>query len=37
LNYLESLGIKEHVVTWKQWPDQILEELERKDEDDELI
>jgi hypothetical protein len=37
LNYLEGLGIKEHVVTWKQWHDQILEELERKDEDDESI
>jgi hypothetical protein len=37
LNYLEGLGIKEHVVTWKQWHDQILEKLERKNEDDQSI
>jgi hypothetical protein len=34
---LESLGIKEQVVTWKQWYDQIMEELWIKDEDDQSI
>jgi hypothetical protein len=34
---LESLGIKEHVVTWRQWFDQILEEIQRKDEGDDSI
>ncbi len=33
--YLDSLGIKEDVITWKQFYDQIKEELENKDEDDE--
>jgi hypothetical protein len=31
---LESLGIKDQVVTWKQWLDQINEELMKKEEDD---
>jgi hypothetical protein len=34
---LESLGIKELVVTWKQWYDQIMEVVESKDEDDQSI
>jgi hypothetical protein len=34
---LESLGIKEQVLTWKQWYDQIKEVLKSKDEDDESI
>jgi hypothetical protein len=34
---LESLGIKEQVVTWKQWLDQIVEVLESEDEDNESI
>jgi hypothetical protein len=34
---LETLGIKEHVLAWKQLLDQILKELESKDEDDESI
>jgi hypothetical protein len=34
---LESLGIKEQVVTWKQWLDQIVEVLKSEDEDDESI
>jgi hypothetical protein len=34
---LESLGIKEQVVTWKQWYDQIKEVLKSKDEDDQSI
>jgi hypothetical protein len=34
---LESLGIKEQVVTWKQWLDQIVEVLKSEDEDDKSI
>jgi hypothetical protein len=34
---LESLGIKEQVVTWKQWYHQIREVLETEDEDDQSI
>jgi hypothetical protein len=34
---LESLGIKEQVVTWRKWFDQILEVLKSEDEDDESI
>ena len=36
-NYLESLGIKAYVLTWKQLRDQILEELKSEDEDDQSI
>ena len=36
-NFLESLGIKEYVLTWKQLHDQIEEELESEDEDDQSI
>jgi hypothetical protein len=36
-DYLENLGIKEHVLAWKQLRDQIMKELESKDEDDESI
>jgi hypothetical protein len=35
--YLESLGIKDHVLAWKESFDAIFEELESKDEDDESI
>ena len=34
---MESLGIKEQVVTWKQWFDQIMEVVMSEDEDDESI
>jgi hypothetical protein len=34
---LENFGIKEQVVTWKQWFDQIMEVIESEDEDDESI
>ena len=34
---MESLGIKEQVVTWKQWYDQIVEVVKSEDEDDESI
>jgi hypothetical protein len=34
---LESLGIKEHVIAWKQLFDPIEEELESKDEGEESI
>jgi hypothetical protein len=34
---LESLGIKEHVIAWKQMVDPIEKELESKDESEELI
>ena len=30
---MENLGIKEQVVTWKQWFDQIREVFESEDED----
>ena len=36
-DYLVTLGIKEHVLAWKQLLDQIFKELESKDEDDESI
>jgi hypothetical protein len=36
-NYLESLGIKEQVVTWNQWYHQIMEVLKSRDEDDKSI
>ena len=34
---MESLGIKEHVIAWKQFIDRIDEELESKDEGEESI
>ena len=34
---MESLGIKEQVVTWKQWYEQIMEVVKSEDEDDESI
>jgi hypothetical protein len=34
---LESLGIKEHVIAWKQLFNPIYEELESKDESEEKI
>jgi hypothetical protein len=34
---LESLGIKEQVVTWKQWHEQIMEVVKSEDEDDQSI
>ncbi len=33
-DYLDSLGIKEYVITWKQLLDQIEKELESEDKDD---
>ncbi len=36
-DYLDSLGIKEHVIAWKQLFDQFKNELRILDEDDELI
>jgi hypothetical protein len=36
-DYLESLGIKEHVLAWKQLLDQFEEESMSKEEDDESI
>ncbi len=35
--YLDSLGIKDDVITWKQLLDQIQIEFEIEDEDDESI
>ena len=34
---MESLGVKEHVIAWKQLFDQIEKELESKDESEESI
>ena len=34
-NYLETFGIKEHVISWKQLYDQIEEEDQGEDEDEE--
>jgi hypothetical protein len=36
-NCLESLGIKEYVLIWKQLYDKIKEELKSEDEDDQSI
>jgi hypothetical protein len=36
-DYLESLGIKEHVIAWKKLFDLIEEELDSKDEGEESI
>ncbi len=36
-DYLDSLGIKEHVITWKQLFDQINEEIKIEDKNDESI
>jgi hypothetical protein len=36
-DYLESLGIKEHIIEWKQLYVLIKKELESKDEGEESI
>ncbi len=35
--YLDSIGIKENLISWKQLYDQINVEFKSKDEDDESI
>ena len=36
-DYLVTLGIKEHVLAWKQLVDQIFKKVESKDEDNESV